>query len=42
MINGSLRHNFAAAGTGARPEVNHMIGGAYRFLIMFNNNHGIA
>ena len=34
--------DFAAMDAGARTDIDNMIGGADRFLVMFDNNHGIA
>ena len=42
LLHRPLGHHFAAVNAGARPEIDDVIGGVNRFLIMLDDDHGVA
>ena len=42
LIGGALRDHVAAVLTGERADVEHMVGGAHRVLVVLDDQHGVA
>ena len=38
----ALEHYFSAQSAGARPDVDHIVGGEHHVLVVLNDHHGVA